>query len=104
MPHLRIVFINILLILKTKTMKTIKILVLFFVLLIPFSAFSQDTISTYITSGCLVDLRFAGPPEYHFSRTADSITIYGRIGANCGSSHIVIIRRTTDTIIVATKD
>lgn len=83
-------------------MKTIKIL--FFVLLIPFYAFSQDTISTHITSGCLTELRFAGPPEYHFSRTADSITIYGQIGANCGSSHIAIISRSLDTIIIATKD
>jgi hypothetical protein len=105
MPHLRITFFkhfaNSLII---KTMKTIKTLVLFFVFLVPFSAFSQDTISTHITSGCLINLRFDGPPEYHFSRTADSITIYGTMEANCGSSHIAIIRRTSDTIIVTTKD
>lgn len=85
-------------------MKTIRPLILFLVLVISFCAYSQDTISTHITSGCLTDLRFAGPPEYHFFRTADSITIYGRIGANCGSSHIAIIRRTTEAIIVTTKD
>ena len=85
-------------------MKTIKTLALLFVLLVPLSAFSQDTISTYITSGCLSDLNFSGPPEYHFSRTADSITIYGKIGANCASSHIAIIQRTADAILVTTKD
>ena len=85
-------------------MKTIRPLILFLVLVISFSAYSQDTISTHITSGCLSDLRFAGPPEYHFSRTADSITIYGKMGANCASKHIVIIQRTADAIIVTTKD
>lgn len=85
-------------------MKTIKILVFVFVWLIPFCATSQDTISTHITSKCLSGLRSTILPEYHFSRTADSITIYGILEANCGSNHIVIIRRTSDTIIVTTKD
>jgi len=83
-------------------MKTMKTLVLLFVLLVPLSAFTQDTISTHITSSCL---SFSGsPPEYHFSRTADSITIYGKIGANCASSHIAIIQRTPDAILITTKD
>jgi len=87
-------------------MKTIKIFVLFFVLLIPFTAFSQDfsqdTISTHITKGC-ISSGFAESSVY-FSRTADSISIYGKLVANCASSHIAIIRKTADTIIVTTQD
>jgi len=84
-------------------MKTIKILVLIFVLLIPFTAFSQDTISTHITTGC-ISSGFDVPSEYHFSRTADSITMYGKLAASCVSSHIAIIRRISDTIFVTTLD
>lgn len=85
-------------------MKTIKLLVLLFVVLMPFSVFSQDTISTHITSKCLNGLRSAILPEYHFSHTADSIVIFGIMEANCGSSHIAIIRRSSDTIVVTLKD
>jgi hypothetical protein len=64
---------------------------------------SLDTISNHITTAC-ISMGFGIPSEYHFSRTADSITIYGKLAANCGSGHIAIIHRTSDTIFVTTQD
>jgi hypothetical protein len=84
--------------------KTLRLFFFLFVLARSSFAFGQDTISTYITSACLHALYFEGPPEYDFSRTPDSIQIWGKIGGNCGSGHIAIISRLKDTIVIMTKD
>ena len=71
---------------------------------------SQDT-SNYITSECLYQvLKSDGsydnkPPSIiNFSYANDSLSISGIIQANCGSAHISIIEKRSDTLFIDTQD
>jgi hypothetical protein len=86
-------------------MKKMKIYLLFFVSLVSYNAFSQDTICGYIKSSCL---QFTLPmdklPDVQFKRMGDVISISGMIQANCAGVHLAIVNRSGDSIFVTSKD
>lgn len=86
-------------------MKTIKLLLLLFILSQSFVAFSQDTIGGFIKSRCL---QFVMPldkmPDPTLMLYADKLIIAGQIEANCAGTHLAIVNRTVDTLFVTTKD
>lgn len=61
-----------------------------------------DTISGYFTSSCkITGLPY---PEPQFRRVGDMLYMTGIIGANCAGTHLAIIKRSGDSILVTTKD
>jgi len=86
-------------------MKTIKIYLLLFVLLVSYDAYSQDTISGYIKSSCLKSfLPIDTLPDPQFTRLGEMVSISGMIQANCTGTHLAIINRSDDSIFVTSKD
>lgn len=86
-------------------MKTIKIYLLFFVSLVSYNAFSQDTISGYIKTSCLhLTLTMDKFPDLELKRDGDVLSISGIIQANCAGTHIAIVNISGDSIYVTSKD
>lgn len=83
-------------------MKSIKYILLFAVLALSSIVFSEETITGYFTSGCLGNPSPA--PEILLTRTSDSVTISGTLYANCAGTHLAVVQRKNDSILVTTKD
>lgn len=88
-------------------MKKIKLLILFLMMIVWITAYSQDTIR-HINSSCIKsDLRNTTLTKYIVTLVSDSVIITWRIEANCASRKAGIIRKVTDTIsikIIETSD
>lgn len=85
-------------------MKTIKILILFFLWCDSYNAFSQDTIGGYINSRCLMLMPVVIIPDLELNRMGDLIRISGVIQSNCSGAQIAILRSSDDSILITTKD
>jgi len=84
---------------KTGTM--ILLLIVFFRI----STFAQDTLS-HIAGSCINSLKteVACPVGINFEYSADTLKIYGMIGANCCGAHFVEIEKLLGTINITSID
>lgn len=72
---------------------------------ISYSAFSQDTISGFIKSSCIQSvLPITKLPDIQFQRSGDNIRVSGMIQANCAGTHLAIVNKSADSILVTTVD
>lgn len=81
-------------------MKNNQFLILFLLLIVAVSVYSQDTISRVNSSCIKLDLRSVESSTYNFTLISDSIIITKRIEANCASIHSAIIKRYQDSIVI----
>ena len=86
-------------------MRKIKVYFLLSLMLISYNAFSQDTIRGFIKSSCIQSvLPITKLPDFQFKRIGDSICLSGMIQANCAGTHLAIVIKSADSIVVTTVD
>lgn len=74
------------------------------ILMVSYTANSQDTIRGYIKSSCMDLMPVVDNPKCDLKRVGDMIRISGNIVANCAGTHLAIVEQSGDSVFVNTKD